>query len=607
MMERETGFEPATPTLARSCSTTELFPRELFPRHSATWYHGSTLVSPQGLGGVLGRHRVDEEPASPFESRHAGELRDDLEVPVEGLELAVAEGRRVEHEVERGIAQHAVHPPQEVTGKSGEPPQLVRAEFLEGGPVDRRQDPCLEREARRERRQRDEAAGFDDRPPAAAPLLAQDVAPHAALLQLVVAGRARQLLGDHDGNDRRRDQLRMGVPERGAGGLAVVLEHQDVLEAWVLLEVEHAFAEREEHVRHGVDGERRERGRMDRRLDHDLVGAYTVHPVEEPLARRLELPFDPEHGELVGQDPVGPAGPVRAALLAPTSEDLARGLVLVAFAEDALGPDRLHPLGDKIRRPPRALGGDDHPAADDRVLPELGLRYRSSSRRRGRSRSEASASVGALPSKSTAPTSWQMGMLTPWRRASASAEVTVRTPSATMRVRSSTAATVSPFVSAMPSWRLRERLPVHVRTRSPKPASPARVADIAPSATASRVISASPRVMSAARAFSPRPSPSTRDAPVPASATSVVASTPDGISRSGRYQGLRRRVRIPSTTSGSRAHRRTAPALRARWIASAVPQLPPPTIAIIGSVPPASSRAARRFRRAYARSPRGGA
>ena len=27
LLERETGFEPATPTLARSCSTTELFPR----------------------------------------------------------------------------------------------------------------------------------------------------------------------------------------------------------------------------------------------------------------------------------------------------------------------------------------------------------------------------------------------------------------------------------------------------------------------------------------------------------------------------------------------------------------------------------------------------
>src|SRR3989442_11419193 len=440
----------------------------------------------------------------------AGQAGDALGVQTRGLSRASVERRRGEHEVEGGMAAEGVQPPEEAAEKPGEPSQLARAGFLEGGRVDGRQDPRREGEAGRNGRQRDEAAGFDDRPPAAAPLLAQDVAPHAALLQLVVAGRARQLLSDHDGNDRRRDQLRVGVPERGAGGRAVVLEPQDVFEAWVLFEVEHALAEREEHIRHGVDRERRERGRMDRRLDHDLVSAHAVHPVEEPLARGLELPFDPQHGELVGQHPVGPAGPVRATLLAPTGEDLARGLVLVAFAEDALGPDRLHRLGDEIRRPPRAFGGDDHPAADDRVLPELGLRYRSSSRRRGRSRSEASASVGALPSKSTAPTSWQMGMPTPWRRASASAEVTVRTPSATMRVRSSTAATVSPCVRAMPSWRLRERLPVHVRTRAPKPASPARGAGSAPSAPATRVISASPRVMSAARAFSPRPSPSTR-------------------------------------------------------------------------------------------------
>jgi len=40
------------------------------------------------------------------------------------------------------------------------------------------------------------------------------------------------------------------------------------------------------------------------------------------------------------------------------------------------------------------------------------------------------------------------------------------------------------------------------------PARPASVPETAPRATARRVISASPRVMSAARAFSPRPSPS---------------------------------------------------------------------------------------------------
>jgi len=32
-MERETGFEPATPTLARLCSTTELFPRNILSQN----------------------------------------------------------------------------------------------------------------------------------------------------------------------------------------------------------------------------------------------------------------------------------------------------------------------------------------------------------------------------------------------------------------------------------------------------------------------------------------------------------------------------------------------------------------------------------------------
>src|SRR2546426_11164113 len=118
-MERETGFEPATPTLARSCSTTELF-----PRHSATWYHGSVRASPQGLGRVLGRHRVDEEPAAPLESRHARELRDDLEVPVERLELAAAQGRRVEHEVERRGLEPAGHPAEESAQEARETLQI---------------------------------------------------------------------------------------------------------------------------------------------------------------------------------------------------------------------------------------------------------------------------------------------------------------------------------------------------------------------------------------------------------------------------------------------------------------------------------------------------
>src|SRR3989442_13063210 len=40
-LERETGFEPATPTLARSCSTTDLFPRP-----TRRGYHDQGALAP---------------------------------------------------------------------------------------------------------------------------------------------------------------------------------------------------------------------------------------------------------------------------------------------------------------------------------------------------------------------------------------------------------------------------------------------------------------------------------------------------------------------------------------------------------------------------------
>ena len=70
----------------------------------------------------------------------------------------------------------------------------------------------------------------------------------------------------------------------------------------------------------------------------------------------------------------------------------------------------------------------------------------------------------------------------------------------------------SPCASSRPTRRLRDRSPVAVSTRSPRPDRPMKVSARAPSATPRRVISARPRVISAARAFSPgrRGSPSLR-------------------------------------------------------------------------------------------------
>ena len=83
----------------------------------------------------------------------------------------------------------------------------------------------------------------------------------------------------------------------------------------------------------------------------------------------------------------------------------------------------------------------------------------------------------------------------------------LRTPSATMFICSTISSSGRPRPSSKPTLRLRLFGLVHVATRSPSPARPANVIGSPPSATPSRVSSASPRVISAACVLSPYPSP----------------------------------------------------------------------------------------------------
>ena len=62
-----------------------------------------------------------------------------------------------------------------------------------------------------------------------------------------------------------------------------------------------------------------------------------------------------------------------------------------------------------------------------------------------------------------------------------------------------------PFASSIPTVRFRLRSPLQVSTKSPNPARPDKVFGGPPSAMASRVISARPRVINAAMALLPRP------------------------------------------------------------------------------------------------------
>ena len=112
---------------------------------------------------------------------------------------------------------------------------------------------------------------------------------------------------------------------------------------------------------------------VERALDDDLVGADAVHLVVDALAALVQLAFDLQGGELVGHDAHAPALLVGPGLAIAVGEDLGRRVAFVPLAERAEDvPTRRACSCVILQRPLGALRGDDHPAADDRVFPQLG-------------------------------------------------------------------------------------------------------------------------------------------------------------------------------------------------------------------------------------------
>ncbi len=167
----------------------------------------------------------------------------------------------------------------------------------------------------------------------------------------------------------------MGVLQARAGGRADVLEEHAVNESRVAFEVDQPVAIDPEDFADVVFGKLGHADLVLRALDDDLMRADAGHLVVDPLAALVELAFDLEGGEPVGDDPDAAsrgrwdACPdrdrrgSRAGVLSscPSQKGQRPGSLPVdlGFALEVVGP--LRPL---VR--------DDHPAADDRVFPQLG-------------------------------------------------------------------------------------------------------------------------------------------------------------------------------------------------------------------------------------------
>src|SRR5260370_12694197 len=108
------------------------------------------------------------------------------------------------------------------------------------------------------------------------------------------------------------------------------------------------------------------------RLNHDFVRADSVHLVKEPLSLAVQFALDTQGGKFVGHNPDAPAGSIWASAIPSVDEDFRRSPSFIAHAEGAiLLFSRDDALTEKVVRTLPSFRRNDHPAARDRILPQL--------------------------------------------------------------------------------------------------------------------------------------------------------------------------------------------------------------------------------------------
>src|SRR6478735_4244163 len=152
----------------------------------------------------------------------------------------------------------------------------------------------------------------------------------------------------------------------------MILEHDDVAEAPVLLQVLDAFAARPQHLLHCSIAHGGQRLVVSRCLDDDLVRADAVHLVEQPLTLPVQRSFYSQHRKLIGDHAQIPAWRVGRTAIPAKGRDLMGRHRLVPLAEGTgwiTGDlDRLQP---EVVRSLAPFRGDDYPAAGDGIFAQL--------------------------------------------------------------------------------------------------------------------------------------------------------------------------------------------------------------------------------------------
>ena len=111
-------------------------------------------------------------------------------------------------------------------------------------------------------------------------------------------------------------------------------------------------------------------------LNDDLMRSHAVHAVKHSFGLPAQVALDDQRRKLVRDHPDGPAWSialrsVSSVMIRAVGLDLRRSLAFVSVTKGTKTASNLQILANKVGGALGPVGGNDDPAADDRVLPQI--------------------------------------------------------------------------------------------------------------------------------------------------------------------------------------------------------------------------------------------
>jgi hypothetical protein len=204
--------------------------------------HGELFYLPHILCGFFRRGGIDIKSCPPLEPSHLDQLGHDLKMPMVMVTVQLWGKGGVDDVVIRRVFEHPVHSVERIREDLGG--MFIQGGFhmLETGIMDFGKNPCLKWKSGGKRGDGEEGLVFADDTAFLLKLLSDDITEDTPVFILKIGFGPFDLFGHPSWNNRKGDDLRVGMLQRGPSRNPLVFEDEDISKSLVTPQIDHPRA-----------------------------------------------------------------------------------------------------------------------------------------------------------------------------------------------------------------------------------------------------------------------------------------------------------------------------------------------------------------------------